>query len=169
MSVGYLCYDLMFLIFALYESSKREDKFADFARHAEFLIHHTLTLTLLVYILINKFGGAEVCTIIIVYEISTPLISFRNILRDIGLKKHPFTLAMEILFYLAFFIARVCIGSYIVFGIIFERDGPRHTYHVVIKTFFCLLQLLQFHWFYLCTKLVARKIVVMSENDQKIN
>ena len=165
--MGYLAYDIINVVSNLHQSIKTRN-FHEIARNGEFFLHHILTAVLLIYVLYYEFGGSEVCRIIVLYEISTPFLGLRSILRDIGLKKHIITIATEILFYLAFFIVRICIGSYIIYSITIQSDTKRHSNHILVKSLLCLLQLLQYHWFYVCTKLVATKIITMTENQEKL-
>lgn len=76
------------------------------------LVHHTISIAALSYVLFTGFSATELIGTIFGAEASNPFLQIRWFLKDMGLKETKLFEVNNMLFVFVFFIFRIILGSY---------------------------------------------------------
>ena len=156
MALGHMAADIMINLHNLKLAIWTNDKKV-ISQLIIFLMHHALVVTFIISVF--KMGNAAMfmCYLFIVYDISSIFYALRNMLRDIGLKRHPLTKIFEMLFVIIFIISRIGWGSVVIGWSLLEID--REKCPLSIKVQLCIFQMLNYYWAYLLIKMALCKMI----------
>merc|ERR1712083_934821 len=76
-----------------------------------YLIHHSLVTAFIVYIIKMGIGSMLICYLLVLYDVSTIFLCLMQMMKDIGLKKHPLASIFELSFFFLFTTSRIGWGS----------------------------------------------------------
>eukprot|EP01102_Stenamoeba_stenopodia_P003852 TRINITY_DN13983_c0_g1_i1.p1 TRINITY_DN13983_c0_g1~~TRINITY_DN13983_c0_g1_i1.p1 ORF type:complete len:260 (-),score=60.83 TRINITY_DN13983_c0_g1_i1:74-853(-) len=136
-SFAYFCYDYVLCL-----AAGLEDPLTS--------LHHFISIGSLGIGLWTGRSGSELLHALIFMEASNPCLHARSILRTISPEDNNFTLVIEVLFVVIYFLARVVFGPFLLYKL-WVSETP-----FLMKIAGGLLTALSFYWFYL----IARRFVI---------